>query len=539
MAIDVVVGGLAGLSAVLASTHDVVSPLARILLAAAIFVPIGLRRRYPLAALGALVVLAVWATVIGLALPAGPPFIYSTAALVLFTVTVSRGRAVGVAALVVALIVVSVTRILSYAHQIPADRSGDLGWATFVLIVAWMTGYSVRQRRRYAQMLRDEAASSAVAEERLRIARELHDVVAHSMSVIAVQAGYGQYVIDTSPAGAREALGAIQATSRDALDEMRRMLGVLRPQDEQGPAPEPDAPCPAPLAPAPDLDDLDRLIQRTRGAGLNVCVERSGPVRALPAGVGLSAYRIIQEALTNVVKHAADGARCVVRLRYEPTALRVVVEDDGGRPFVSAEVGVDHVRAAAGPAPVGAAVGTDRFPADAGSGHGLVGMRERAHLCGGDFAAGPRPGGGFQVTATLPLSDRPGAVGGPDEFGGHGGAGGFGECGGAGEAGGCGRAGGSGECGGAGEAGGCGRAGGSGECGGAGEAGGCGRAGGFGECGGAGEAGGCGRAGGFGQAGGAGGISRVGATDGPGPDGPGEVSRVGAAGWLGRVGSSA
>ena len=190
-----------------------------------------------------------------------------------------------------------------------------------------MTGYSVRQRRLYVVTLQQQAASSAVAEERLRIARELHDVVAHSMSVIAVQAGYGQYVIDASPDGARDALGAIQATSRDALEEMRRMLGVLRQQDVT-PSPARIDPAAgqapawrrsggrrqrqvgqAPLAPAPGLAGLDRLIERTRGAGVQVTLEVAGHARPAPAGVDLSAYRIIQEALTNVVRHAGTGAR--------------------------------------------------------------------------------------------------------------------------------------------------------------------------------------------------------------------------------------
>jgi signal transduction histidine kinase len=265
-----------------------------------------------------------------------------------------------------------------------------------------MTGYSVRQRRLYVVTLQQQAANSAVAEERLRIARELHDVVAHSMSVIAVQAGYGQYVIDVSPDGAREALGAIQATSRDALDEMRRMLGVLRQQDA-GPSPVGSAQAAtgqagipqggtglaaavtrsaaAPLAPAPGLAGLDRLVARTCGAGVRVTVELSGQPRPAPAGVDLSAYRIIQEALTNVVRHAGTGAVCVVSLCYTDADLVIRVTDDGGLP---------------------AGLGTAGIAA-AGTGHGIIGMRERVHLCGGTFAAGPLPDGGFEVTVALPL----------------------------------------------------------------------------------------------------------------------------------------
>jgi signal transduction histidine kinase len=287
--------------------------------------------------------------------------------------------------------------------------------AAFALIICWIAGYSMRQRRLYAQMLQEQATSSAVAEERLRIARELHDVVAHSMSVIAVQAGYGQYVIDSSPAAARDALGAIQATSRDALEEMRRMLGVLRQQDAasapavtappavagtaareaaEAAADAPGAPAAArgptgmsaPLAPAPGLARLGRLIERTNGAGVQVSLECSGQVRAVPAGVDLSAYRIIQEALTNVVKHAGGGAHCVVSLDYGEEALHIRVTDDGGGSLVLSP---------ASPRGLGVPV--------AGTGHGIIGMRERANLCGGDFRAGALPGGGFEVNATLPL----------------------------------------------------------------------------------------------------------------------------------------
>ena len=181
------------------------------------------------------------------------------------------------------------------------------------------------------------------------------------------------------------------------------MLGVLRQQDASPAPPPADAPPPAgappptdmavprtaaearpaagraPLAPAPGLADLDRLIQRTHGAGVQVSLERSGRVRAVPAGVDLSAYRIIQEALTNVVRHAGGGARCTVSVGYGDEALDIQVTDDGGQSMVLTPAAVT------------------------GTGHGIIGMRERANLCGGEFSAGPLPDGGFQVTATLPL----------------------------------------------------------------------------------------------------------------------------------------
>jgi signal transduction histidine kinase len=279
--------------------------------------------------------------------------------------------------------------------------NGGLVSATLALVIAWFAGYLVRQRRRYAITLQDEAASKAVTEERLRIARELHDVVAHSMSVIAVQAGYGQYVIDTHPGDARSALGAIQATSREALDDMRRMLGALRHADSL----ELDGDSAAegaPLLPAPGLADLDRLVSGTARAGVQVEVTRCGQQRELPASIDMSAYRIIQEALTNVVKHARTSS-CRVLIGCSPEELTIEITDNGAgvlapvpdlgpmvatSAFASASAGFD---------------GSGSVSGLGGSGHGMIGMRERVTLLGGEFSAGPLPGYGFQVTAHIPL----------------------------------------------------------------------------------------------------------------------------------------
>jgi signal transduction histidine kinase len=312
------------------------------------------------------------------------------------------------------------------------------------MTVVWTVGYTMRQRRSYAVRLQEEAASKAVAQERLRIARELHDVVAHSMSVIAVQAGYGQYVIDAQPQDARDALGAIQATSREALDEMRRMLGALRQADDadarQDPAgagaggpggPQADAPRSAdsrsdetgsaasPLFPAPGLADLDRLISRTAGAGVRVDVTRYGPARDLPPSIDLSAYRIVQEALTNVVKHARTSS-CRVLLGYREDELTIEVTDNGaGRPLTDlagmtrAEAASAAVHGTAAEAGRGVLLLDDARPAALppggiagtlpGAGHGIIGMRERVSLLGGEFSAGPLPGYGFRVSARIPL----------------------------------------------------------------------------------------------------------------------------------------
>ena len=230
---------------------------------------------------------------------------------------------------------------------------------------AWLAGWTLRRRRvRWAELQaraerlereREEEARRAVTEERVRIARELHDVIAHSMSVIAVQSAVGNHVIETQPAEARQALAAIEATSRSALTEMRRLLGVLRQDGEPRGS----------LTPAPGLADLATLAGQVQDAGLKVWINVDGQRGPVPPGIDLSAYRIVQEALTNVIKHAA-AASASVTIRYRPDSVTVEITDQG-----------------AGPAPA-------QVPAPrAGPGHGIIGMRERVAVFGGEFAAGP------------------------------------------------------------------------------------------------------------------------------------------------------
>src|SRR6266566_3437545 len=420
-------------------------PLAMFLVMVAV-VAVGMRRRRPAFMLGVLLAGSVVVTTL-IGPENGALTYFLPVAYVLYLVAATyehRQAAVRVLIAVFATLLADAVLIhLTGGGFIP---SGALVSVALCVIIAWFTGYIVRQRRRYAIRLQDEAASKAVAEERLRIARELHDVVAHSMSVIAVQAGYGQYVIDTQPADARNALGAIQATSREALDEMRRMLGALRQADETdqrqvaaagsdpgtraghpagdaggdaandppgdaGAAPK-AAGGSAPLSPAPGLAELDRLISRTARAGVHVDVTRCGPPRDLPASIDLSAYRIVQEALTNVVKHARTSS-CRVLIGYGQDELILEVTDCGaglpamagagmpGSSLALAGVGGGQGQAGdAGQAGVGLA-----FPAVTigGSGHGIIGMRERVSLLGGEFSAGPLPGYGFQVSAHIPL----------------------------------------------------------------------------------------------------------------------------------------
>jgi signal transduction histidine kinase len=287
-------------------------------------------------------------------------------------------------------VTVQATLAVLFATTFIVADAGDLdtgtlvGWLALFALAAVLgdrkkvrDAYSEQLELRAAEKERErlEATRRAVGEERLRIARELHDVVAHNMSVVAVQAGVGAHVIDTRPDEAKRILETISLTSRDSLDEMRRMLGVLR--SEPGPLDPTDRPVdePAGLDPAPGLDRLDELAARVTEAGVPVEVEIEGKRKAIPAGVDLAAYRIVQEALTNVLKHAG-AAHASVRVRYQRGSVHIEVLDDG--------------RGAAS----GATTGN-------GSGHGLVGMRERAALYDGDLDAGPRPGGGYRVAATM------------------------------------------------------------------------------------------------------------------------------------------
>ncbi|MGW6389666.1 sensor histidine kinase [Streptomyces sp. NPDC055103] len=279
------------------------------------------------------------------------------------------------------------------------------------LLTAGLFGRSVRERRTHATELRARTAAEAVTAERLRIARELHDVLAHSIGVIAIQAGVGRRVIDTQPAEARNALATIETTSRETLAGLRRTLGALRASARD---------IPAPRDPAPGLADLDRLVASTADAGVRVEVRRLGapspPLPPLPPEVDLAAYRIVQESLTNVVRHASTPACRVTVDRSEDTLL-VEIADDGPAQRMSGAAEHAEESGTAGPAGRAEESGTAGLAGRAeesgtagraeaagrAAGYGIVGMRERAALLGGRFSAGPRPGGGFHVTAALPL----------------------------------------------------------------------------------------------------------------------------------------
>jgi signal transduction histidine kinase len=330
--------------------------------------PLAARRRFP----GAVLALCV-ATGLAVATLGVPELLGIAILVAVYSVAAYGDRWVSLAGLAAAELGAAAVQLTQGSFQWPTPITNAL-----VIAAAWLLGHFVGVRRAYTARLeqtaelertRAEQARRAVAEERLRLARELHDVVAHSISVIAVQSGVGAHVAKTQPEEAAKALAAIEVTSRAALTELRRLLGVLRQEDE----PQGD------LAPVPGLADLDSLLAEVAKAGLAVRLQVEGRPAQLPAGVDLSAYRIVQEALTNVVKHAGP-ARAQVAIRYRDHEVMVEVTDDG--------------RGAAAPTSNGRAR----------VGHGLIGMRERVAVFGGDLQTGPRPGGGFRVAARLPLA---------------------------------------------------------------------------------------------------------------------------------------
>jgi len=323
--------------------------------------PLLMRRRHPL---GVLVITTIATLAISVGWGYGIPF---PAAVALFTVADECERRISLAAGAAAIVVL----VLPWGH--PTHGWREAAGRVIGFSLAWVIGDSFGVRRRYVGALEERAArlerereaeaARAVAEEQARIARELHDVLAHNVSVMVVQAAAANDVFDSQPERAREALTSIEATGREALGELRRLLGVVRGDGTD-------------YTPQPSLDRLDELVEHVRSAGLDVAVTFEGQPRELPAGIDLSAYRVVQEALTNTLKHAR-AKQAQVSLRFRPVGLDVDVRDDG----------------------VGAGNGD-------GGGNGLIGMRERVAVYGGSFTAGPDPGGGFTVSARFPLEDE-------------------------------------------------------------------------------------------------------------------------------------
>jgi signal transduction histidine kinase len=355
-------------------------------------VPAAFRRRWPRTVLALVVTAGAVATAIS-----SSPVPPLAAAFVMYVIPLRFPRRDALWLLAGTLLVMAagLAAFAAVPHGSGGPETGTIGKAAGLLLesgllvtVAWLTGYAVRQQRGQAADRREQAGRRAReqmaetrrarSEERLQISRELHDVVAHTLSVIAVQAGVTSYVIGERPEEAARALSSIEQISRSALDEMRALLGVLRDgetgaRNGAGPGPRDAA-----LVPAPGLADLDSLVERTGEAGIRVDLSVRGERPRLPAGLDLAAYRVIQEAVTNVIKHAATD-QCRVIVAYQEDTLTLEVTDNGN----------------------GGAAGCEFLIA----GNGIIGMRERAAMYGGEVRATPLPGRGFRVAARFPLAE--------------------------------------------------------------------------------------------------------------------------------------
>jgi signal transduction histidine kinase len=339
---------------------------------AALLVPLIWRRRAPVAVFGAVAAVALVQWFVGLRLAADAALLVA-----LYTVAAYRPRrwALAAAAIVEIGVVLAAVRFSPARGLFPS-----LVFLTGLAAAAFFIGTTVQNRRAYLGALvdratwlereRDQQALLATTAERARIARELHDIVAHSLTVVVTLAEAAVVASEADPPAAREAMTSVAATGRSALGEMRRLLGVLR-TDQPSAAGEP----PASRAPAPGLDRVDELVGSARSAGLPVRLTVSGPARPLPSTLDVTVYRVLQESLTNALRHAVEPTRVHVRLQWGADELVVDVTDDGRRTGV-------------GPPPTG---------------HGLSGMRERLQLFGGSVSTGPGPSGGWTVRAALPL----------------------------------------------------------------------------------------------------------------------------------------
>jgi len=330
-----------------------------------------LRRRVPHLALAVVLPIAVAA----LCLRAGGPTVFLAVMALYSVAAVSSRRSASIVAGLAAAAIMAAT-LVGGGQQVAQTAISGVA----LILLGWLAGENTRASRIYARQQAERTAereaaaaaehaeqvSRALADERAQIARDLHDIVAHAMSVIAVRSGVARMVMDSDPEQARDALAIIEITTRRSLHEMRLLVGVLRNPQEHDAA----------LTPVPGLDDLDRLVADTAVAGVATEVDVAGEIRPLPPAADLSAYRIVQEALTNVVRHAGP-THARVLITYRPAEVNIEVSDDGPR----------------GQSP--------RPMARAGSGHGLIGMRERVALFGGNLDAGPYAGG-FRVRASLP-----------------------------------------------------------------------------------------------------------------------------------------
>lgn len=368
-------------------------------LSAALWVPLAWRRRNPVASVVAVYAAGLLHLLVGV--PTLLPADFAVLA-ALYSVTVHGPRWAHRTAIVSALVgclalSTSLMVVADFGYSgTPEAVASMLFLATFCAacaIATWAFGLMRRSRRETILALqdralrleveRDQQARIATSAERTRIAREMHDIVAHSLSVIIAQADGGRYAAAADPDAATRALGTVAETGRAALADMRRLLGVLREPDRPEAAAARGVPgsaaAPAdeavPYTPQPGEHDLEGLVEQIRSSGVRASLVRMGTARTLPPGIGLTVYRICQEALTNVLKHAGPDPTVTVLVHWRAAALELEISDDGR----------------------GASAGSD------GMGQGLLGMRERATMVGGSVSAGPRPGGGFRVRVELPL----------------------------------------------------------------------------------------------------------------------------------------
>ena len=372
MAIDAAVSAamLAILAALAVSAHFRQSggerTLALLLLAPFASLPLAVRRRWPVPVFFVVLAASVACGVIGLKVSTvtGPTY-------ALYTVAVQADRTwslLALAAVEAGAMVNAAEPGIGVNVTLATAGKGNTASAAFTALVQltfWIAADGIRRRRAYSASLRERSLREALSGQRLQIARELHDIVSHAMSVVAVQAGVGSHLITTRPDEAAKSLRAIEDTARAALSETRSLLSVIRDDDYDL----------ASRSSIPGLDDLQALVRRVTDAGQPVTLRMEGQPRALPQSLELSLYRVVQEALTNVVRHATQPATATVVIRYDDEGVVVEVTDDG------------H--------------GTGNKHGHSG-GHGLAGMRERVSLLGGELSAGPRAGGGYQVVARLP-----------------------------------------------------------------------------------------------------------------------------------------
>ncbi|HEY9415119.1 MAG TPA: histidine kinase [Pseudonocardia sp.] len=339
------------------------------LVALAVSLPLVVRRRWPIPVFGVVLGAAISAVLLGMS----PAATVLTVATALFPLALAAGPRCAAVALGIALLGVTVPTVLVVRVLAPSSlliptnpQSFETNllstpvFSWFIVAGAWALGRSFRARDEYALQLAEHGARQAVAEERLRIAREMHDVVAHSMSVIVMKAAVANHVYESRPEESREALRVVESVGRGALADIQGVLGSLRADGD------------GELAPSPTLDELPKLIENAEFADVEVELEADS-IPPLPSAVQLSAYRIIQEALTNVIRHVTPPARCTVRITADAGELHVAVVNTG------------KTRRSSGR-----------------RGHGLIGMRERVALHRGSLTAGPQPGGGFAVHACLP-----------------------------------------------------------------------------------------------------------------------------------------